>query len=104
MATDDFKSKEGLPSPEIDFVTVKSFFANLGVNFRCEVCGNEDFGIQTKEFNGTRPSLIYGDGLNKALMLLKSYFIARCETCGNTKLFDTDVIEAWMEAKNGGNP
>ena len=87
--------KLGVEQVSINFDRLKNFLNRLNIDFKCEICLQEQFVLNLGPNDGSSACLPFYDLQTPSNALSVRYFVQlMCNTCGNTKLLDRKFIEA----------
>jgi hypothetical protein len=93
----DLKAPAGAPvatdSESLDFESLKSLLLDLNPQFKCEICLQDQFSLQSAGVSA--PCLPFYDLENPSFALAVRFCVAlTCLSCGNTKLLDRKFLQA----------
>lgn len=83
----------------LDLESIARFFAGVGAEHKCELCGSRSFGVHPSADNESSAFVISEFFDESARIRGQTPVLTMvCTNCGNMKFHDRETIDSWLEA------
>ena len=81
---------------------VNEFFDDIAPNFKCSVCGNENFVAEFDDGNATTP-VTYRVAMDQKGRSFRRVWLCVCAKCGNTYTFHKTMLDVWDQNRKNSS-